>query len=577
MASLFNRVKERFLSQAPAAQAAPVPDTQACRRFKQQGNGLLGQGRMAEAVACYRQAVAADPGDADARLNLGFGLSQLGQWAEAEAALKEAVANAPTNADAWYVLGTVHVAAKRLTDALPCFQRALALHPDLAPAYRDLGYLHFQLEDLAAAERVLLDGIARCPDFAELHCNLGNVYADQMDGERALACYARALALQPGDAQFVGNMGVAHELKLEFVQAEGYYRESLRLNPAQADMHANLGGLLHRVGRIQEAMASHEQALRLDPGHVLAHANRGLGLLVQGRLAEGWVEYEWRWQTDQQREHQRGFSQPLWLGREPLRGKTLLVYAEQGLGDSLQFCRFVPQLADLGAQVVLEAPQQLLALLGSLGGSQRLLRHGDPLPPFDFHCPLLSLPLALGISEADLAATAAPYLQPDPARTAHWREWMRERPDVRTGLVWSGSTGHSNDHNRSLPLEDFMAALPAGMQFVCLQKEVRTADQPLLDACPNILQVSAQLNDFSDTAALVAGLDLVISVDTSVAHLAAAMGKPVWLLLPFVPDWRWMLDRTDSPWYPSMRLYRQPGPGQWAPVLDRLHQDLLRL
>jgi tetratricopeptide (TPR) repeat protein len=583
MNSLLSRVRERFWGPASVpvqpeqVQAAQHvgEDPVLCERHRQQGNSLLAQGRVAEAIACYRQAVSADPRDADAHLNLGFGLSQLGQLSDAEAALQQAVALASGSADAWYVLATVRLSQGRLPDALPCLQRALSLNPELAPACRDLGYLHFQLKDMEAAERVLKDGIARCPEFAELHCNLGNVYAEQMDGSRALACYSRALALQPGDAQFIGNMGVAHELKLEFAEAERYYRESLRLNPAHADMHANLGGLLHRLGRLQEAMTSHEQALRLAPGQVLAHTNRGMGLLAQGRFAEGWAEYEWRWLTDDLRVHQRGFSQPLWLGKEPLRGKTLLVHAEQGLGDSLQFCRFVPQLADLGGQVLLEMPQQLLGLMGSLGGSQRLLCRGEPLPAFDFQCPLLSLPLALGITEAELAASARPYLQADPARTAVWRERLREKPAVRTGLVWSGRLDHGNDHNRSLALRDFMTALPKEIQFVSLQKEVRAADQALLDASPNILQVSDLLQDFADTAALIACLDLVISVDTSVAHLAGAMGKPVWLLLPYVPDWRWMLARDDSPWYPAMRLYRQPGLGQWAPVLARLRQDLL--
>ncbi len=332
---------------------------------------------------------------------------------------------------------------------------------------------------------------------------------------------------------------------------------------------------MHRMGRLQEAVDCYGQALRLSPGHAMAHMNRGLSLLLQGRLQEGWAEYEWRWQSEQ-RQQQRGFSQPLWSGREPLQGKTLLVHAEQGLGDSLQFCRFVPQLEARGARVVLEVQPAVWALVTSLAGGHQLLRRGDALPAFDLHCPLLSLPSALGLDEAALMASPSPYLRAEPTRVAAWRERLRDRPAPRIGIVWSGIAGHTNDHNRSLALRDFMAALPADMRFVSLQKEVRPADQPLLDASPNILQVNGWLGDFADTAALIACLDLVISVDTSVAHAAAAMGKPVWLLLPFVPDWRWMMDRADSPWYPAMRLYRQPGLGHWAPVLAQLRQDLLR-
>ena len=281
---------------------------------------------------------------------------------------------------------------------------------------------------------------------------------------------------------------------------------------------------------------------------------------------------EWRWKKEDGVKIRRNFKQPLWLGKEDLTDKVILLHAEQGLGDSIQFCRYAKLVKQRGAYVLLEVPTALLGLLDGLEGIDVLIAKGQTLPAFDFHCPLLSLPLAFETDFTNIPCPT-PYLAASASKCEAWTKRLGEKTKMRVGLVWSGSTTHKNDHNRSLTLKQLLPYLPDSCEYVSLQKEIRLEDKEFLDSS-GILQYSEELEDFTDTAALCALMDLVISVDTSVAHLAGAMGKATWVLLPNAPDWRWLLDRDDSPWYPSVKLYRQGIDRQWLPVLERVAADL---
>jgi hypothetical protein len=334
-----------------------------------------------------------------------------------------------------------------------------------------------------------------------------------------------------------------------------------------AELYVNKGTALRALIRDDEALASFAAAVRPDCAE--AHWNAALIRLRRGDFATGWRDYEWRWRKADWAGRRRSFSAPLWRGDEPIAGKTMLLHAEQGLGDTIQFVRYAPRVAERGTTVVLECAPQLKGLLQGLDGIAHVIATGEALPPFDLHCPLLSLPLAFR-TELATVPSAVPYIRPPAEGAAKWRGRLPSNGRPCVGLCWAGSNAHLNDRNRSIALDRFAKIFTVGgVDFVSLQKDASAADAAILSA-HNVALPAVQFADFADTAAVVGMLDLVISVDTSVAHLAGAMGKPVALLLPFSPDWRWMLDRADSPWYPTMRLFRQATLGAWDGVIARV-------
>jgi tetratricopeptide (TPR) repeat protein len=329
---------------------------------------------------------------------------------------------------------------------------------------------------------------------------------------------------------------------------------------------------LHHLKRAEEALESFDRALALKPDLAEAHWNKALLLLELGDFARGLPEYEWRWRRESELKP-RDFTQPAWRGEE-LGGRTILLHSEQGFGDSIQLLRYVPMVAAKGGRVVLEIPDSLMPLVGRRDGVVAMVKPGAPLPPFDLHCPLMSLPLAFGTTLATVPAQV-PYLQVPVERAADWRDRLPGTGRPRVGLVWSGKPTHKNDHNRSIALHRLAPLLSlSGIDFVSLQREYREADMAALAASRNLRRLDAALADFADTAAVVEAVDLVITVDTAVAHLAGALGKPVWILVSSIQDWRWLLQREDSPWYPTARLFRQPEIGDWDSVIGRLAREL---
>ena len=560
------------------------------------------------------RAIAGDPRRPEFHSNLGLVLNQAGRPVEAEASLTKALRLQPKYPDALNNLGIALAAQGRHREAVATYLKALrfqANHPD---ALNNLGLAYAALGRHAEADLRFRAALRLRPEFAEAHGNLGLALAAQGRLAEAEASYRAALRLAPGYRDALNNLGVLLTNAGRWPEAEGILREAVRLGPEVADGyrnlgavltqlrrageaepvlrvavrlapenaegHFNLGAALHDLHRLGEADASYREALRLAPDFAEAHTNRGYSLLLAGRLAEGWEEFEWRWGTQQLRAGERRFSAAKWTG-EPLGRRVLLLHAEQGLGDTLQFCRYAPLIA-AGGHIVLEVQKPLKRLLSGLGGGIEVIARGDPIPPFDVHLPLMSLPHVFATTLETIPATM-PYLAADPAAVQRWRERLASLPGLRVGLVWAGEarTGFAElaavDARRSVSLNALAPlAEVAGVSFLSLQKGAPAAQAAAPPSGMILADYTDELEDFADTAALVDALDLVISVDTSVAHLAAAMGKPVWLLNRHDTCWRWLLGRDDSPWYPTLRLFRQPAPGDWPSVMRDVRDALLR-
>lgn len=538
----------------------------------QAARSLQAKNQHARAAALCAQLLERAPHDFDALLLLGVLKAQLQQLDQSVDLLCHAIEVRPGSFAAYYALGYAMCQLQQFAAGVECFDQCLALNPRYAEAACDRGSALLELgrNDEALASYTL--AVELQPTYADAWSNRGNALLALGQTEAAIASVDRALALAPKAASSYLTRGNALQRAGHAGLALADYDRAIALRPDYVLAYSNRAVSLKHLHRLEDAVASSDQALALDPQHADTYWNRGLTLLLQGNLRQGFADYQWRWKRATFAPIKRNFHQPMWLGETPLHGKSVLLYAEQGLGDSLQFVRYAQGLADLGARVVLEAEPALYEVFGTLAGVDQLVRQGQPLPAFDVHCPLLSLPLALG-TDLDSIPAPVPYLHADPKRQALWQERLGLRTGLRVGLVWSGSPTHQDDHNRSIPLATLLAQLPSGPQYVSLQKEVRPSDQAALQA-GGLLHFGPQLQSFSDTAALCACLDLVISVDTSVAHLSGALGQRTWVLLPYLPDWRWLMQRSDSPWYPSARLYRQAQARDWSAPLVQIAADV---
>lgn len=526
---------------------------------------LKAQGRLDEAITVLNRAVSLEPAAFGPRFNLGNALHAAGRTDDAVTCYRRAIRAEPAQAGAWNNLGDAHMARQVSLDAVPCYRAAVRLQPRVAEYQFNLAQALHQAGDktAAAAHHAIAAGLA--PGNVVMAHHLGHARKRLADHDGAAEAFANALRLQPGDPGMMNDLGSILQMIGQFDEAERLLREVVRLLPDDPLVLTNLGQLLADLGQLDEAEAWHREALRIRPGNAAASFNLALALLMQGRWREGFATYSDRWQA-------LGvvprFPQPPWAG-QPAEGKTLLIHDDQGLGDFIQFCRLVP-LAAQRAQVMLQVPIPLRRILRSLSGAHGEYRPEDhsQVPAFDFQSPIMDLPHALGMSADTILP--APYLAADAELAAHWRKRLAGLPGLRVGLVWAGNPDYATDRGRSLP---FAALAPLerlnGVSFVSLQKggAARTQRQPGELAKLTLHDWTGELTDFADTAALIAGLDLVISVDTSVAHLAGAIGAPVWLLNRFDTDWRWLHQGTDTMWYPSMRIFRQLTPRDWGPVL----------
>ncbi len=570
----------------------------------------LQSGANEDAIDLIDRAIAIKPDVAAFYCNRGNGFQELKQFERAVASYDQAISRDPSYADAFFNRGNALRALRQPQQALASFDQAIAIKPAYAKAHfgrgaalQDAG----QLEPaLASYDQAILLNLAD----AEALCNRGVVLERMGKFEAALASHDAALALKPGYAEAWSNRGVALQALDQTEAAIRSYQQAISANPAYAQAHFNLGAVLKNLNRLDESLASYDQAIRLDPGNALACSNRGtvllelmrfdqalasfdmaieasddfaeaywnksLLLLSTGQLEAGWALYEWRWKNQKLGLSRRKFQQPLWLGTESLKGKKILLHSEQGFGDTIQFIRYASLLAERGADVIVEVQPALIELLRGLTGVGQWVLKGEPLPEFDYHCPLLSLPLACKTTLQNIPNRPA-YIGSDPAKVTEWRHRLGPRSKPRVGLVWSGNSAHKNDSRRSVEIASLLPYLPEQFEYFSLQKDISDADRLTLQGQHRVKQYDASMMDFPSTAALCELMDLVITVDTSLAHMSAALGKPTWIMLHHVPDWRWLLDRSDSPWYPSASLYRQGADRDWAPVFMAIRAELGRL
>ena len=537
------------------------------------GNVLSDLNRYRDALASYNRALALKPDHTDAYYFRGNALRELKQFEAALASYNRAIALKPDFVAAYNNRGNTQRVLKQTEAALASYNQAIALKPDDAVIHYNRGVALNDLNRLEAAVASYHQAIALKPNYGDAYNNLGNALRELKQPEAALVSYRQAITLKPDYAEAYYNCGVALRDIKQTEAALAAYDQAVALKPDYVDAHGNRGNALKDLRRFDEADTSYDRAIAINPDYAKAYWHKSLLKLLLGDYEQGWRLYEWRWKTAVFIKAVRNYQQPLWMGKQSLIGKTLLIYGEQGLGDSLQFCRYALMAEARGAKVILEAPRELFTLMITLKGPTTLIEQGNELPNFDLHCPLMSLPLAFKTTVSTIPA-AMPYLYSDTEKQAIWHERLGAKTKLRVGLAWSGSSQHKNDLNRSIPLALFASLLELPIEFHALQKEIRAEDAAFLADTAAIRTHQDELLDFSDTAALIVEMDLVISVDTSVAHLAGALATPVWLLLPYMPDFRWMLDRSDSPWYPTARLFRQPVIDDWGSVLSAVADEL---
>ncbi len=532
------------------------------------------QRQFSEAHRLLSRAVEVEPNSLPALSTLAGVLLALGREEEALAICDRILRLKPDDIDAHYHRGLLLARLDRLPEALDAYGRALRAKPDFGSALINRGNVLAQLDRPAEAVADFDRAIALDPRHPEAHSNRGIALADLGRRDDAFAAYGKAIALKPDYAEAYNNRGLLLASLNRHAEALADYARAQVLKPDFADVFNNRGLVLHETHQHAEALASYARALALRPDFAEAHFNRSLTHLALGDMRAGWSGYEWRWKMRKSTAPWRDFPQPLWLGREDLAGRTILLHAEQGFGDTINFARYVPMVAARGGRVVLETQPALRGLLSRLDGVSELVDRGATLPAFDCHCPLGSLPLAFATELATIPASV-PYLTADPARAAHWRERMAPPDRPMVGIAWSGNTQFRGDHNRSMTFAQFAPIVTVpDVAFVTLNPGLSEGCVAALATHPKVVNLAAGFLDFDDTAAVIASLDLVVTTDTSIAHLAGALGKPAWILLSHSPDWRWLLDREDCPWYPTARLFRQSALGDWTPVIARVRQEL---
>ncbi len=570
------------------------------------GQALQTLGEHAEAVAAYQSALRLRAGSVDVVFNLATAFADLGRRGEAEATYRQVLELAPRHAEAHINLAVIRAEQGDVGQAVELLRHAVRLRPDIARAHQNLGVAHCQLGQFDEAERCLREALRLQPGYADAWYNLGSVLGNLGRPEESIASYRcaleqrpehhgacnnlglalsqsrpgealvllqHAIRLRPGAVESHNNLGLAFAALGRFAEAEAAYHEALRLDPRHVEAHNNLGNACKEQGRFEEAFACYGLALALNPESASTQHNRALALLQSGDYEQGWAAYEWRWRRKNQKG--RSFRQPRWQG-QPLEGKSILLWCEQGLGDTIQFIRCARLVKERGGRVLVECPGCLVPLLSSCAGIDQFVAEGAALPEFDVQCPLMSLPGVLGTTLSTVPGEV-PYLHAEAERLRHWQARLKALSCFKFGVVWQGNPQFQWDRFRSIPLRALapLAEVP-GVRLINLQKG--PGKEQLRGNGFAVTELVDELDEnggaFLDTAAIMTGLDLVVTSDTATAHLAGALGVPVWVALSAVADWRWLRDRDDTPWYPSMRLFRQTELGAWGPVFTRMAEQL---
>jgi tetratricopeptide (TPR) repeat protein len=541
----------------------------------QQGLNHQQAGRLDEAEQIYRQVLQTEPQNTQAMYLLGVVAHHTGRHQEAVDLFADVIAIHPGEPRFHNALGEAHRGLGNLDEAEACYRLALDMKPDLGDAHNNLGVVLKAKGKFAEALACYRRALVLMPDSAEVHNNLGNALLELNQLDEAEEALRQALSRKPDYADAYSNLGIVFMRRDELDEATAHFCRALEINPRHSEAHNSLGNTRARQGRLEESLDCFRRALQIQPDHAAAHTDLGFALLRAGRLKEGWAEYEWRLKTDKY----AGLDSagPRWDG-SPLGGETILLRSEQGLGDTLQFIRYAPLVKERGGYVVCQCPKPLLKLLRSAPGVDRLLTLGDPLPAVDAEISLMSLPRVLDTQLENIPASV-PYIEADGHLVEVWRERLDCLKGLKVGIAWQGNAEQSNDRHRSIPLAAFaVLAKLAGVCLISLQKGQGLEQLRELGTGFAVVEWTNQLDEangpFMDTAAVMKSLDLVVTADTVTAHLAGALGVPVWVALSHVADWRWLLDRSDSPWYPTMRLFRQETPGDWNGVFDRMAREI---
>jgi tetratricopeptide (TPR) repeat protein len=530
------------------------------------------------AVEWFVRAIRQNPDVADYFSSLGTVLRQQGRLDDAIKSFDRALVLKPDRSEAWYELGEILRQQKRHDEALLSFNQALKLDPSYREAVNASALSYFEIGHYEEAMLCFERSLAIDPSQAGAFHWKGICQLRLQRFEGALADCMRAIELAPDSADIINNTGLVLQRLGRNAEALVYFDRATELDPRFALAFNHRGTSLSELRRFDEALASFGRAIALDPEYADAHWNRALLQLLLGDFASGWPAREWGRKSQAVGFVDRGFAKPFWQGDAPVAGKTILLHSDEGLGDTIQFSRYATMVARLGARVILEVQDLVHPLLTAIEDVALCLpKTGTVLPDFDLHSPLSSLPLAFGTRLETIPSMASYLPTPPEARVQAWAERLGTHDKFRVGLVWSGNPAHGNDRNRSMPLATLSSILDVGACFVSLQKDVRSNDRATLSERKEITDLTGELSDFVDTAALLACLDLVITVDTSVAHLAGALGRPTWILLPYTPDYRWLLGRDDSPWYPTVRLFRQGEERDYAAVLIQVRSELQKL
>jgi tetratricopeptide (TPR) repeat protein len=601
----------------------------------QKGSACHRLGEFDEAEEAYKKILKIEPNNFDALQLMGALLAQVKKYSEALKYLSKALKINPSDARIQFNQGIVLKELKRFDDALQSYDRAIQIEAGYADAYNNRGIVLKELKRFDDALQSYDRAIKIEPSYSQAYYNRGVILQELKHFDEALVNYDQAIAIKSNYINAINNRGVVlkelkhfdaaldnynmlidlflysehdfkrlgHQYKIEeakayynrgktlqelkrFDEALGSYDTAALIHPrGYPEAWNNIGNIMQEIGRFDRALGNYNLAIRHNPDYADAYFNKSILLLLKGEYTEGWQLYQWRFLQEGKIDTVRSYQQPLWLGDELLTDKTLLIYIEQGFGDYIQFIRYALLLERSDVNVILEVPLALMGVIKTLKGNFILIESGKPLPDFDYHCPVMSLPLAFKTTVKSIPSNLLgkygnnPYIFVDEDKKKFWNNKLGAKKIhmKRVGLVWSGNPEHKNDSNRSLLLKQLSTILTLPFEFHSLQKEIRQIDLQTIKDFSNIHQHQEEIADFSDTAALVDAMDIIISVDTSVAHLAGAMGKKIWILLPYFPDFRWMLDRDDSPWYPSVKLYRQEKINDWDSVLEKLKVELLKL
>ncbi|MBF8274866.1 MAG: glycosyl transferase family 9 [Magnetococcales bacterium] len=561
----------RWISQAISIQPA-FPEA-----LNNMGHALLEQGRFAESVTFYQKAIALKPDFVEAHYNLGNVFKMMGHPDQALACYRNTLHIRPDFADAHLNMGTVFHARGVLAEAMNAYQQALALRPDYPEALVNVGLIFQSQGQFLPAIEKYQQALALRPNYSEALSRWGIALQDMGNLAGAIEKYGQALEIRPQYPEALSHLGSALLGLDRLTEATEKLHQALTLRPRLPEALSNLGSTLHKQGKLTEALVQFHKAKTADPHFAEAHFGESLTRLLLGDYPTGWNLYEWRWRTKGFRSHEH--SQPLWDG-SPLHGQTILLHCEQGIGDNVHFVRFIPQVKEKGARIVVLCPPTLQRLFSRMDAIDVLVTHAQQIPLCDCQAPLMSLAGLLDITLETIPASI-PYLVAAPTDIEKFKQKFKPYPELKIGLVWRGNPNYKNDHTRSMTVA-MMAQVQkvSGCLFVGLQKDVTNDELAVLAQSQRFIDLSQDLNDFADTAAALTCLDLVISVDTAVMHVAGAMGCPTWGLLSHVPDWRWLVARSDSPWYPTVKLFRQTTPQSWQEVIDdvihRLGHDALR-